>query len=283
MFEALQYEFFRNALLAGLFASIICGLLGTLIVVNRLVFLSGGIAHAAYGGIGLAAFAGLPYMAGATLFALASGFLMATVSLKAKQRADTIIGVMWALGMAIGIILLDLTPGYHVDLMSYLFGSILSVPKSEVITMALLSLVIVIFILYYYRDLLTMSYDEEFAEVHGVPVRMLYFLLIGMVSLTVVLLAQVVGLILIIALLTIPQYIAEKFTRSLASMMVVATILGVLFITAGLWFSYSLDVTSGAAIIVVSGAAFVFSSLIEWALAMNHRIKWLKAHSLEKV
>ena len=131
MLEALQFDFMRNALAAGLLASIICGLIGTLIVVNRLVFLAGGIAHSAYGGIGIAAFFGLPYLAGAASFAVFSGLIMAVVSARARQRSDTIVGVMWAIGMATGIIMLDLTPGYNVDLMSYLFGNILLVSRRE--------------------------------------------------------------------------------------------------------------------------------------------------------
>ena len=122
MIEALQFEFMRNALMAGLLASVICGVIGSLIVVNRLVFLSGGIAHSAYGGIGLAFFLGLPFMAGAFFFSFLSAMIMAAVSTRSKQRADTIIGVMWAVGMAVGILLIDLTPGYNVDLMSYQKG-----------------------------------------------------------------------------------------------------------------------------------------------------------------
>ncbi|MFO7713114.1 metal ABC transporter permease, partial [Desulfosarcina sp.] len=133
MIEALQFEFMRNALAAGLLASVICGVMGTLVVVNRIVFLSGGIAHAAYGGIGLAFYFNWPYLPGTIGFSLFAGLMMAAISLKAKHRADTIVGVIWALGMAFGIILIDLTPGYHVDLMSYLFGSILSVPGSELV------------------------------------------------------------------------------------------------------------------------------------------------------
>ena len=142
MLDALQYEFFRNALAAGLLASIICGIMGTMVVVNRIVFLSGGIAHAAYGGIGLAFFLGLPFFASTMVFALAAGMLMAAVTLKAKHRADTVIGVIWAIGMATGIILIDLTPGYHVDLMSYLFGSILTVPRSDLLQMLIITIII---------------------------------------------------------------------------------------------------------------------------------------------
>ncbi len=263
MIEALQFEFMQNALAAGILASIICGIIGTLIVVNRLVFLSGGIAHSAYGGIGLAFYFGWPYMVGAIGFALFSAMIMAAVSLKARHRADTIIGVMWAMGMAFGILLLDLTPGYNVDLMSYLFGSILSVPQSDLITMAVIGFVILGLIAIFFRDLLAMSYDEEFAQIRGVPVKLLYFMLIGIVAVTVVMVVQVVGLILVIALLTIPPFIAEKYTKSMISMMIVSCFLGMFFTTGGLWLSYTFDMTSGAAIIFLAGTVFFLSLAID--------------------
>ena len=259
MVEALHLEFMQNALLAGILTSVICGIIGSLVVVNRLVFLSGGIAHSAYGGIGLAFFFGWPYMIGAIGFAFFSAMVMAAVSLKSKHRADTIIGVMWAMGMAFGILLLDITPGYNVDLMSYLFGSILSVPKADIVTMTLVGILIVGLIVYFFQDLLAMSYDEEFAQIRGVPVKRLYFMLIGIVAVTVVMVVQVVGLILVIALLTIPPFIAEKYTKSLVNMMIVSCFLGMAFTTGGLWISYSYDMTSGAAIIFLAGTVFFLS------------------------
>ena len=281
MIEALQFEFMRNALLAGLLASIVCGVIGTLIVVNRLVFLSGGVAHTAYGGIGLAFYFGWPYMIGATLFAFVSAMIMAAVTLTSKQRADTIIGVMWAVGMATGVILIDMTPGYNVDLMSYLFGSILSVPRTDLIAMASLTAVILALVSYYYQDLLVMSYDEEFARVRGVPVRALYFMLIGTVAVTVVIVVQVVGLVLVIALLTIPPYISEKYTRSLLQMMIVSSMFGILFICTGLWASYVYDLTSGAAIILVAGTGFFLSLLLDRIILLKQRKLWLKAHETD--
>ena len=263
MIEALQIEFMRHALIAGLLASVICGIMGTLVVVNRIVFLSGGIAHAAYGGIGLSFYFSWPYLPGTIGFALAAALAMAAISIKTKHRADTIIGVIWALGMAFGIILIDLTPGYNVDLMSYLFGSILTVPASDLLIMLGMGILITIFVMAYYKDLLAMSYDEEFARIRGVPVRGLYFALIGILAVTIVLVIQVVGLILVIALLTIPPFIVEKHAKSLVQMMVGSSLLGALFTVVGLWLSYQYDLTSGAAIIMVSGIAFMISLLIE--------------------
>ncbi|MBC2710480.1 MAG: metal ABC transporter permease [Desulfosarcina sp.] len=263
MVEALQFEFMRNAMAAGLLASVICGIMGTLVVVNRIVFLSGGIAHAAYGGIGMAFYFGWPYLASTLGFSLGAAMVMAAVTLNAKHRADTIIGVIWALGMACGIILIDLSPGYNVDLMSYLFGSILTVPDADLWIMVAMGLFIVGLVAVYYKDLLALSYDEEFARIRGVPVTALYFLLIGMLAVTVVMVIQVVGLILVIALLTIPPFIMEKYARSMLQMMIGSSVLGVLFTIVGLWISYAFDLTSGASIIMVAGIFFFLNLLVE--------------------
>ena len=267
MIEALQFEFMQNALIAGLLASVICGVMGTMVVVNRIVFLSGGIAHAAFGGIGLAFFFGWPYLVGTIGFSVIAALVMAIVTLKAKHRADTIIGVIWAIGMAIGILLLDLTPGYNVDLMSYLFGSILTVPDSDIWIMVGVAAVIFGVVTYFYNDYLALSYDEEFAQIRGVRVNTLYVLMIVMLALGVVMIIQVVGLILVIALMTIPPYIAEKYSKSLVSMMVLSSVLSALFTVIGLWLSYVFNLTSGASIIIVAGVGFLISLGVEQLMA----------------
>ncbi len=262
MLEILEYEFMRNALMAGLLVSIACGIIGTMVVVNRIVFISGGIAHASYGGIGLAFFAGFAPGLGAGLAALISALIMGLVSSARKHRADTVIGVIWAVGMSVGIILLDLTPGYRVDLMSYLFGSILLVPTYALWTMAGMIVVISSLIFIFYKDFLIMSHDEEFARAMGVPVTRLYFLLLIMVALSVVMSIQVVGLILVIALLTIPAYIAEKYSNSLKQMMFLAVIISIIFTQTGIWLAYYLDLTAGATIVLVAAAAFLVAGLL---------------------
>jgi len=260
--DILGFEFMQNALIAGLLASVICGVIGSLVVVNRMVFISGGIAHASYGGVGLAFLLGLPVLPVTTAFTVCMAMIMALVTLRARERVDTVIGVIWASGMALGIILLDLTPGYNVDLMSYLFGSILAVPRQDLWLMAGLAVVVFGLVLVFYRGFLVMSFDEEFARSRGVPVDFLYCLLIVMVGLCVVMIIRVVGLILVIALLTIPPFMAERRTRSLSLMMLLATILSAIFTVTGLWLSYSLDITSGAAIIAVAAVCFFISLLI---------------------
>jgi len=259
MIEALQYAFMRNALLAGILVSIACGVIGTYIVVNRIVFLSGGIAHAAYGGIGLAYFLGLPPVWGAIGFSLLASLGMGWAQRKTRQRADTLIGVIWAIGMAFGIILLDLTPGYKADLMSYLFGSILAVPTGDLILMAVLDGIILLVVTLLYKELLAISFDETFAAVQNVPVDALYLLLVCLIGLTVVMMMRVVGLIMVIALLTIPAAISAQWVHSLRRAMVLAAGLAVLFSVIGLGVSYALNLTSGASIIMVAGVGYLVS------------------------
>ena len=271
MIDALHFEFMRNALMAGVFASLICGVVGTFVVVNRLVFLAGGIAHASYGGIGLAFFFGIPYIMGTIGFSLIAALIMTGVMLRYKTRADTFIGVLWAVGMAVGIIFIDFTPGYNVNLLSYLFGSILAVPTTDIWWMLGLSIVTVFAATFFYRDILAISYDDEFARLRGVPVNLMYFLFIALVAISIVLIIRVVGLILVIALLTIPPHIAEKYVRSLSMMMVLSTLLALVFNISGLWLAYTFDLTSGAAIILCATAGFFISMLIDAILAHRNR------------
>ncbi len=182
MWDILKLDFMQHALLAGGFVSLACGIIGSLVVVNRIVFLSGGIAHAAFGGIGLAFFLGFSPFLGAALFAAAVSIIMGVVSFKVRHRSDTVIGVLWAIGMAVGVILIDLTPGYHVDLMSYLFGSILTVPGSDLWLMGCMDVIILLVILVFYKEFVAVSYDEEFAFVVGIPVAPLYFGLLYIAS-----------------------------------------------------------------------------------------------------
>ena len=263
MIEALHYEFMRNALLAGILISIACGIIGTLVVVKRMVFISGGIAHAAFGGIGIAFFFGIPPLLGASLFSVVIALIIGMLTFRNRQRSDTAIGALWAAGMALGIILIDLSPGYNVDLMSYLFGSILTVPSRDLWLLIVLDGVIGSVVLFFYRDFIALSYDEEFASLQGVPVRFLYYLLLVLASLSIVMTIRLVGLILVIALLTIPTFMAEKAARSLGWMMVFSGMLSILFTIAGLWLSYALNVTSGAAIIMVATLVFIVSYGIE--------------------
>lgn len=259
LIKLFEFEFMRNALMAGFLVSIACGMIGTFVVVNRIVFISGGIAHAAYGGIGMGYFFKFSPVLGAIAFSVISALGMGLVYRKTQQRADTIIGVMWAIGMAIGIIFIDLTPGYKVDLMSYLFGSILTVPPSDLILMLILNLLIGVMIILFYKELVAISFDPVFAETRNLPVDQLYLMLVVAIALTVVMVMKVVGLILVIALLTIPAAISGQFVKDLKQMMLLSSLLGIIFTTLGLGLSYFLNLTSGATIILVAGCAYLFS------------------------
>ena len=263
MLEILQYEFIQNAIIAGILVSFASGIIGSLIVVNRMVFLAGGIAHTSYGGIGLAVYFGFPIFLGASLFACAAALLMAFITLNNRNRIDTFIGLIWAVGMAIGIIFIDLTPGYNVDLMSYLFGSILAVSSEDLYFMAILLAVIVTIMVFWYRDILAVSYDSEYASLRGINVKFFYTLILVLSALTVVIAIKVVGLILVIALLTIPIYIAEKISNTLASMMVYSGFLSSIFTLLGLYISYNYDLTSGASIIIVSAISLTLFLLLD--------------------
>ena len=232
--------------------SIASGIIGSLIVVNRMVFLAGGIAHTSYGGIGIAVYFGLPIFLGASVFAVLAALLMASITLNQRDKIDTFIGLIWAVGMAIGIILIDLTPGYNVDLMSYLFGSILAVSGEDIEFMSTLLITIIAIVTFWYRQILAVSYDSEYAQLRGINVKFFYTLILVISALTVVIAIKVVGLILVIALLTMPIYIAEKLSNSLASMMIVSGLLSSLFTIIGLIISYNFDLTTGACIIIVS-------------------------------
>jgi zinc transport system permease protein len=252
MLDMFEYQFIQNAFIAGILVSMTTGIIGSLVVTNRIVFLAGGIAHTAYGGIGLAIYFGLSIFFGATVFAVAAAILLAYLTYENKERSDTIIGLIWALGMAIGVILVDLTPGYNVDLMSYLFGSILAVSSADTLYMLFVLLLVVGSIFLFYKQFLAISYDSFFASLQGVNVKFFYAFLLVLSALSIVISIRVVGLILVIALLTIPVYIAERLSSSLLSMMVISSLISTFFTTLGLFISYTYDLTSGATIIIVA-------------------------------
>ncbi len=255
MQELMGYTFFQNALIASLLLSIATGIIGSLIVENRMTFLAGGIAHASYGGIGIALFFGIPIFFGATVFAMAVAILIASLTLKNKDHIDTFIGLIWAVGMAIGIVFIDKTNGYSSDLMSYLFGSILAVGKEDLYYMAFVVTLIISVVTIWYRKILAVSFDIEYAKLLGINTGFFYTLILVLSSLTIVIAIKVVGLILVIALLTIPTFIASRLSSSLSVMMVVSVILSSFFTVTGLFLSYYFDITSGASIILTG--AFV--------------------------
>lgn len=252
MLEVLQYDFIQNAIIAGILISIAAGIIGSLVVVNRITFLTGGIAHSSYGGIGLAIYLGLPVLFGATIFAIITAIIIAVLTINDRKRIDSIIGMMWASGMAIGIIFVDLTPGYNVDLMSYLFGSIIAVSSEDIIYLTILDLFIISIVSIFYKQILAVSYDSEFASLRGINVKFFYTLILILAGLCVVAAIKAVGLILVIALLTIPTYLAEAFSNKLSKMMIISSLLATIFTLLGLVVSYMYDISSGASIIIVA-------------------------------
>jgi len=264
--------FVRNALIGGVLAAFLFGILGSLVTVRRIAGLAGAISHTVLGGIGLALFLasrGAPKwdspMLGALVFAVLAALLISLVSLKAKQREDTVINALWAIGMSLGVVFLAKTPGY-VDPMSYLFGNILLVTSQDLYLLAALDLVVLLLVVRYYRHIEAASFDEEFAATKGVPVTAVYLVLLLVIAVAIVLLQTFVGIVMVIAMLTLPAGTAGYFSRNLAGMMVNATLLSLAFSVAGLVASWHFDLPAGAVIVLLSGAVFI-------ALSARHRGK----------
>ena len=263
MMELLQYEFIRNAIMAGILASISCGIIGVYVVVKRIVFISGGIAHASFGGIGLGYYLGINPILGVLPFSIASALSMGWVSKRSRLPEDTAIGILWAMGMSIGIILVSLTPGYAPDLMTYLFGNILTVPFSDIVLMLVLDAIIILVVYSFYKEFLALCFDEEFATVRGVHAERFYLVLLCLIALTIVVLIRVVGVILVIALLTIPAAMSRQFTSNLKKMMMLSIMFGAVFSSGGIWLSYMFDVPSGATIVLVMSVVYLLYSLVK--------------------
>jgi zinc transport system permease protein len=257
MLSVLGYDFMQNALAAGILAGIACGMVGTYVVVRRMVFISGGVSHATFGGIGLAYLLGFNPILGALLFAVTAALGMGVVTRKTKLSEDTGIGVLWATGMALGVIFIGLSSGYAPDLFSYLFGNILTVQRGELLMMLVLDAVIIATVLVFYKEFLALCFDEEFARVEGVPTARLQMVLLGLIAITIVAVIRVVGIVLVIALLTIPPAIARQYTRSLSHMMRLAVAVSVGLSVCGIALSYLLNLASGATIILLGSASLL--------------------------
>jgi len=266
MMGILHYEFVRNAVIASILVGIACGIVGSLVVVKRIVFISGGISHAAFGGIGIGLFLGFNPVIAAIPFSILSALGISALK-RERVSEDTSIGILWAVGMAIGIIFASLTPGYATDLISYLFGNILMVSKQDIIMMIALDSLIILLIILFYREFLAVCFDEEFAATLGIPVDLFYSMLLCGVALSVVVLVKVVGIILVIALLTIPAAIAKQFTNDLKNMIIVSTFVCIALTIAGLYLSFVLNLPSGATIVLFSALSFGVSAAMKHALA----------------
>ncbi|MCK5079282.1 MAG: metal ABC transporter permease, partial [Bacteroidales bacterium] len=220
MLELLTYDFFRNALMAAVLAAVSCGIIGTYIVSKRIVFISGGITHASFGGIGMGYFFGINPILGAAVFAVLSALGIEYASRKTDVREDSAIAILWALGMAIGVIFVYMTPGYAPNLLSYLFGNILTVGSTDLFLLLGLCVIILIFFALQFKNILYIAFDEEYARARRLPVNLIKYIMISLVALTIVFNIRVVGIILVISLLTIPQTIANMFVKRFFNIMV---------------------------------------------------------------
>jgi len=263
MLEALQMPFFQHALLAGILIAVAIGVIGPLTMANRMTFMSGGIAHATYGGVGAALFFGISIFTGALIAALLAAAAISFVSYRYAGRSDTVIGIVWAVGMAIGVILSDMTPGYNVDLMSFLFGSILAVDVSDLWYMAAFDLFVAGIVWYFYYDFVALSFDPVFARLQGVRTELLHLLLLGLVAVAIVLSMRLVGLIMLIALLTMPSFSAERYVRSLGGMVIFSIVVSIIYIVVGLFLAYQYDLSAGASIILVAAFGTISLFLIK--------------------
>ena len=255
-------SFMQNAIVGGILASVACGAIGSYVVVKKIGYLAGGIAHAVLGGMGIAYYLGRSPIEGALVSAIVFAFILGWVSLRMQQQEDTIIGALWAGGMAVGILFISQTPGYNVDLMSFLFGNILMIASEDLYWIAGLDLIILVIVFLFYKQFISVSFDEEFARLRGIPVERFYLLFLSLVALTVVILIQIVGLILVIALLTLPAAIAGLYVRSLSLMMILAALFGMIFTTGGLAISYQPDLPPGPTIILLAGAFYLISLIL---------------------
>lgn len=252
----LSYEFMQNAIIVGIMASIICGIIGPFIVARRMVFISGGLSHTAFGGLGIAYWLGINPLFGATAFVLASAFLIARMEEKKLNQNDLFIGILWAIGVAIGIIFIHMTPGYTPDLMTFLFGNILTVPRLDVLITLILVLIVTAAVLTFYRGFVAIALDEEYAQARRLPVASLKMGLMLLTAISIVTLIQVVGILLVIALLTIPVAVASELSGNFRRIMLLSVLCGIVTCLAGLLISYFIEFPSGASIILIGGVLF---------------------------
>lgn len=263
LLNLLTYGFFQHAVLAALLMSISCGIIGTYIVSRRMVFISGGITHASFGGVGIGYYLGFPPLAGAAAIAVLAALTTENLTRRKVLRNDSIIAILWSLGMAMGIIFVYLTPGYAPNLMSYLFGSIITVSSTDLWLMLALALLVTAVSILFYRPILYVAFDEQFARIRGIPVMFINYLLIILVALTIVLSIRTAGIILVLSVLTIPQNIANLFTNHFSKIMLGSVVLGFVASILGLLLSYYLDIPSGATIIFTLVVLYLVARLIK--------------------
>ena len=259
--ELFNYTFFQHALLGSLFASIACGIIGTYIVTRRLVFISGGITHASFGGIGIGLYTGISPILAAAIFSVLSAFGVEWLSKRKDMREDSAIAVFWTFGMALGIIFSFLAPGFTPDLSAFLFGNILTITLTDIWMLVILSIILIGFFYFFLTPVIYIAFDREYARSQRIPVRLFEYILMMFIALTIVACLRMIGIVLVISLLTLPQMTANLFTHSFKKIIFMSIGIGFISCSGGLLLSYQLQVPSGAAIIFFSILVYAFCKM----------------------
>lgn len=274
MFDALiHYQFLQNAVFACLLASIVCGIIGVIIVEKKLVMMSGGIAHTAYGGVGLGYLLGFEPIYGAFGFSIIAAFSIGVLKRKGGANSDIIIALFWSLGMALGITFIGFMPGYPPDMNSYLFGNILSVTKSDIKMMVGVCVIVLAIVIILFNDWKAFLFDSEYAKIMGMKTKFLEYLMLFMIAITVVVLIRVAGIILVLALLTAPAAASAMVSKNLKNRMIISSLLGMLICVAGLTISYNYNIASGATIIIVSVVTYFLFYFVTHIINKNRKLK----------
>lgn len=260
--DIFEYRFLLNAVLACILSGISCGIIGTYIVSRRLVFLSGGITHSSFGGIGLAYYFGQNPILGALIFSVISAVSMEALVHKGKVREDSAIGILWSLGMAVGIIFVAMTPGYAPNLMSFLFGNILTITNADIMATLILDVILLAVVILFFRPILYIAFDREYARTQKAPVKFISYLMMVLVAVTIVLSIRLVGIVLLISLLTIPPVIAGSFTSSFKKIMLISVPVAAIGTFLGVFISYRTNIPSGASTIIVLAALLIIVRII---------------------
>ena len=269
--EIFDYQFLANATIACLLSGISCGIIGSYIVCRRLVFLSGGITHASFGGIGMAYYLGINPILGALAFAVLSAIGIEAATERIRIREDSAIGILWSFGMAIGVIFIYLTPGYAPNLMSYLFGNILTVTQIDLYALIGLDVILIGLFTFLYRPILYIAFDRDYAQSQHIPTRTVSYFMLVLTAIAIVLSIRVVGIVLLISLLTIPAVIANSITRSFRNILWIASAVAACGTFVGLYVSYKTDIPSGASTIFVLTLALIVVKLLPLSVKMRHR------------
>jgi zinc transport system permease protein len=259
MLEILQYQFFQNALIVSVLASIAAGVVGTYIVVKRMSLISGSIAHAAFGGLGVSYYLNANPLIGGIIFSLLSAFGIAVLRKSAKNRLDTLLSFLWATGMAIGLVFIFLTPGYATDLFTYLFGNILLVSQVDIITIFVLDILILSTVFLMFNSILSVVFDEEYSETRNMQVTLVNMILFGLIALTIIATIRVVGIVLMIAILTIPAAISQLFYKTVKEIMITSSVITLFSIVTGLFISYYINFSTGPIIVLMLSSIYVTS------------------------